>query len=411
MKFLKMANYKLLTLNVRGQNKSRKRRQLFRWLHQQQSDIIFLQETYSSLQTIKTWEAEWGRGGGKIVSSHGSTHSRGVTILFKPRLDVSFEKIIPDKHRRYSIAEVTVDGKKIVYMNIYAPNEPKHRAQFFSEISNSYLKMYANENIVLAGEAAENLLMKTHSLVDAWRFKNPQSFGFTWSNPSMKIQCGLDYFLVSKHLNYLINVSRILRNIYSDHSAVSLSISFDETSPSRGPGFWKFNNSFLSDNYYVKKLIFLISQAALKYKDVKDKGLYWEMIKMEIRAFTIKYSKQKAKATRNEEKRLRLRLEQLQESLGKKYSDTEKAEMNKIKTKLEKISAFKTRGTIIRNRARWYELGEKNSDIIFYTITALCRPSRVNGPNEWTTRPHQLCCNFIYYYYYYSKKRLYAIHK
>ena len=35
--------------------------------------------------------------------------------------------------------------------------------------------------------------------------------------------------------------------------------------------------------------------------------------------------------------------------------------MNKIKTKLEKISAFKTRGTIIRSRARWYELGEKNS--------------------------------------------------
>ena len=73
-------------------------------------------------------------------------------ILFKPRLDVSFEKIVPDKHGRCLVAEVTVDGKKIVYMNIYAPNEPKHRAQFFREISNSYLKMYANENIVLAGD-------------------------------------------------------------------------------------------------------------------------------------------------------------------------------------------------------------------------------------------------------------------
>ena len=43
-------------------------------------------------------------------------------------------------------------------------------------------------------------LMKTHTLIDAWRFKNPQSFGFTWSNPSIKIQCRLDYFLVTKHL-------------------------------------------------------------------------------------------------------------------------------------------------------------------------------------------------------------------
>lgn len=73
-------------------------------------------------------------------------------ILFKPRLDVSFEKIVPDKHGRYLIAEVTVDGEKIVYVNIYAPSEPKNRAQFFREISNSYLKTYANENIVLAGD-------------------------------------------------------------------------------------------------------------------------------------------------------------------------------------------------------------------------------------------------------------------
>ena len=204
-------------------------------------------------------------------------------------------------------------------------------------------------------------LLKTHSLIDAWRFKNPQSYGFTWSNPSMKIQCRLDYFLVSKHLNYLINEFRILPNIYSDHSAVSLSLSFHKPGPPRGPGFWKFNNSLLDDNSYVEKLCFLIPQVAQKYQDVKDKGLYWEMIKMEIRAFTIKYSKQKAKATHNEETRLLIRLGQLQESLGRKYSDMDKVEMNKIKTKLEKISAFKTRGTIIRSRARWYELGEKNS--------------------------------------------------
>ena len=39
-------SHKLLTLNVRGLNSSRKRRQVFRWLHLQRSDIIFLQETW-----------------------------------------------------------------------------------------------------------------------------------------------------------------------------------------------------------------------------------------------------------------------------------------------------------------------------------------------------------------------------
>ena len=31
------------------------------------------------------------------------------------------------------------------------------------------------------------------------------------------------------------------KNAHSDNSAVSLNIAFDEESPLRGPGFWKFN--------------------------------------------------------------------------------------------------------------------------------------------------------------------------
>jgi len=38
-----------------------------------------------------------------------------------------------------------------------------------------------------------------------------------------------------------------------------------------------------------------------KYEQANDKGLYWEMIKMEIRAFIIAFSKKKAKRKRNEE--------------------------------------------------------------------------------------------------------------
>ena len=88
-------SHKLLTLNVRGLNSSRKRRQVFRWLHLQRSDIIFLQETYSSKTTIKQWEAEWG---GKVVASHSTTHSKGVMILFKPNLNVGMEDTLSLKH-------------------------------------------------------------------------------------------------------------------------------------------------------------------------------------------------------------------------------------------------------------------------------------------------------------------------
>ena len=40
---------------------------------------------------------------------------------------------------------------------------------------------------------------------------------------------------------------------------------------------------------------------AKKHEQVNNKGLYWEMIKMEIRAFTIAFSKKKAKRKRDEE--------------------------------------------------------------------------------------------------------------
>ena len=128
--------YKLLSLNVRGLNSSRKRRQVFRWLHQQQSDIIFLQETYSSPESIKRWETEWG---GKIASSHGSSHSRGVMILFKPRLDVDLEKITTDNIGRCILAETIIDGTRIVLVNIYAPNDATQQVVFLRDVSKQFL--------------------------------------------------------------------------------------------------------------------------------------------------------------------------------------------------------------------------------------------------------------------------------
>ena len=71
-------NLKGITINVRGLNKSIKRRALFRWLHKQNKDFTFLQETYSSSDTAKIWEAEWG---GKVLFNHGTNHSTGVMIL------------------------------------------------------------------------------------------------------------------------------------------------------------------------------------------------------------------------------------------------------------------------------------------------------------------------------------------
>ena len=47
-----------------------------------------------------------------------------------------------------------------------------------------------------------------------------------------------------------------------------------------------------------------IPEFAKKHDQAHDKGLFWEMIKMEIRAFTIAFSKKEAKRKRDEESTL-----------------------------------------------------------------------------------------------------------
>ena len=66
-----------------------------------------------------------------------------------------------------------------------------------------------------------------------------------------------------------------------------------------GPSFWHFNASLLKDNKYVDEINHYLDQALEKYNDIEDKGLKWDLIKMEIRSSTICFSKNKAKETRD----------------------------------------------------------------------------------------------------------------
>ena len=95
----------------------------------------------------------------------------------------------------------------------------------------------------------------------------------------------------------------------------------------RGPGYWRFNNSLLSDNEYLALLRSKIPEFVEKYKEVEDKGLFWEMVKMEIRGLTVRFSKLKTKRNRDEENLLSSRFAQLSAKLQTAYSEDDKAEL------------------------------------------------------------------------------------
>ena len=145
-------------------------------------------------------------------------------------------------------------------MNIYAPNDQAQQVHFLRDLSNTILNTYANERLVLGGDfncalnkfdkqggrsiehthtkkviQEMNHLINTHDLIDTWRECNFNLQGFTWRNPS-KIQCRLDYFVILKDMRSSLPSDEIVPNIFSDHSALSVSLGPDEEQAKRGPG-------------------------------------------------------------------------------------------------------------------------------------------------------------------------------
>ena len=208
----------------------------------------------------------------------------------------------------------------------------------------------------------------SYNLVDIWRRLNPLLESYTWRNKSHKIQCRLDFFLISEEFANLHATCKIFHAPETDHSAISLHLQARLKKQHRGPGFWKFNNSLLVDDNYVIALRKNIELYKVKYENVEDKGLKWDLIKMEIRGFTVKYAKTKAIRCKNEEMTLQNKINELQLSLERNPNNNHaQNELLPAKLRLQKIMHFKTKGAILRSKVRWYEEGERNTRY-FYSL-------------------------------------------
>ncbi|CAH3040123.1 unnamed protein product, partial [Pocillopora meandrina] len=74
-------------------------------------DIIFLQETYSTVDVEDIWKTQWQ---GKLHSAHGSNHSCGGRSI---------------------IMEAEVQGSLFLFVNIYAPNKVQDQCRFFENLN------------------------------------------------------------------------------------------------------------------------------------------------------------------------------------------------------------------------------------------------------------------------------------
>ena len=97
-------------------------------------------------------------------------------------------------------------------MNIYAPNDAIQQVTFFKELENQLEdfncalsesdKKGGNPGWIKSTVIKEvQHLANLYNLTDIWRDRNPNDSRFTWRNKSLKIQCRLDFLLISKELS------------------------------------------------------------------------------------------------------------------------------------------------------------------------------------------------------------------
>ncbi len=380
--------FNTVSVNARGLNDKKKRRNLFRWVKLNKFDICLVQETYSTNEIENCWRNEWG---GNILFSHGSSHARGVMMLIKPGFDAKVVDAHPDNIGRLLIANMVIQDTKFTIVNIYAPNYEDNQVNFYRNLRRQLnettergdrimlggdLNFIMNPDLDRKGGVPINLsckrrqisnyledIMDYGQLKDIWRVRNPNTKRFTWRRLNPIVKSRLDYWLTSEQLDDCIKEVDIIPFQHTDHSAIVLKLE-SVGGMGKGRGLWRLNTSFVQEESYIKTIIEKKIEWTEEFKDVTDPRVKWELMKYRIRQASMKYGKMKAQNMKKTERELEEKLKQLEEEQDTIVRDNEKElqeQIEEIKAKLEEIIDYKTQGLILRSRTNWHEKGRPYS--------------------------------------------------
>ena len=124
---------KILTLNVNGLNNATKRRNIMKYSESKNCDAFLLQVRHCCEENVEKWLTEWlNITRGKSLWINGTHRERGVSILTK--ISVAINDITKDKCDRNLAATFCLEETSIRVINIYGPNDPTQKENFFQSI-------------------------------------------------------------------------------------------------------------------------------------------------------------------------------------------------------------------------------------------------------------------------------------
>ena len=362
----------VFSLNVRGLRNKNKRKTYFSTFKKKKYDVICLQETHITESVKDEWMREWKDG---FACHTGTPNSLGQVTLFSKRVN---DFTIIESNQRFLATVVKIKNKQSVIINAYAPNGNNEKEAFFALIRDKLNSINFDE-IVLCGDfncvidnkldiitgekhnpetvRTFNDMMDSTNIFDAWRLFHPEEKEFSWSTKNPFIARRLDYIFVSENIFDMITECSLVSMPFSDHRGCFIHIK--ESEITRGRGYWKFNNSLLSDPKYVNEINNLIEHYQGEHEDPQ---IDYEILKIKIKELTIAYSKEKSMNRKLECAALYVELNNIDNHLSTNPNDANaQAKREHIKLKLELIEINKAKGAQIRSRIKIVEEWEKNN--------------------------------------------------
>ena len=413
-----------VTNNVKGlSNSQNKRLNIFKHLKSmiKNRGFIFLQETHSCEKSVKDFKEDFGKDD-DLIFCHGASNARGVAIGICGKLDYAIKKQINDNQGRYLILNLTLGAREYVLVNFYNENIEKDQLKLLQDVDNqlSTLSISLETTIAFAGDfnfyfdmgleaTGGNPTTKTQSiakfinikekydLCDIWRVRNPNAKKYTFRqrHHTGYLQRRLDYIFVSNHMQPNVNKTDIKIAISTDHSPVYMDINTDDGAVQRGPGFWKYNSSLKNDPNYKDELIHVI-RTHLNNAQNMDKQLKMELLKYEVKKFTMHYTKNISRQKRARKQTLELKLETM---LANDQQNSD--EYINAHADLEELYDEIATGIRIRSKCSWYEQGEKSTKYFLNLEKKNAKTStltRINKGNDTLSNQKEILAEIEAFY-------------
>ncbi|WAR22507.1 YTX2-like protein, partial [Mya arenaria] len=373
----------IFSLNINGLRSKPKQSFIKDFISANNVDILCLQETHiNNFFFVKDIEIHISNKY-RYIWSYGFGQSAGTcVIIINDKINI--ESFQTDFDGRFLYLDLDICDFKVRLCNIYAPNVPGERNEYFTNIKQFFVtsrnliilgdfnfifdtrldKIGGNVDKGSLGSKIFSSVIKNYGLFDVYRNKHPNTVKISWCKNG--IGCRLDRIYFSLKFKGEIIDTGYMPCPLSDHDFVYFKLPLNNDI-SIGKSYWKLNNSILSDEdfqlgfKFYWKIISRTDEITLEW---------WDKMKLLIKEFCIDYSKCK-----NIEYHKELR------NLIKEYQSS--ASINErifIKSKISELYKVKHTGALIRSKVNMINHNEnissfyhdvefsKNKDKIIYKI-------------------------------------------